>query len=163
MAATALGAASVLGYLDARLRLSSDLRVVFGATKAKVKLDRAQKQDKNSLWYLFEDAAKQRKGADCLVCEGRTLSWDEVYNRESPCKPLLMRRSRSPLLHRPRPQTGEKPDYRSYRVLPFLAGANQLANWMLEQGLQRGETIAIFLQNKPAYPILWLACLAIDV
>ncbi|POY70016.1 hypothetical protein BMF94_6980 [Rhodotorula taiwanensis] len=122
MAATALGAASVLGYLDARLRLSSDLRVVFGATKAKVKLDRAQKQDKNSLWYLFEDAAKQRKGADCLVCEGRTLSWDEVYNR-----------------------------------------AHQLANWMLEQGLQRGETIAIFLQNKPAYPILWLACLAIDV
>lgn len=44
MAATALGAASVLGYLDARLRLSSDLRVVFGATKAKIKLDRAQKQ-----------------------------------------------------------------------------------------------------------------------
>lgn len=45
----------------------------------------------------------------------------------------------------------------------YGAGANQLANWLLAQGLQRGETIAVFLPNKPAYPILWLACLAIDV
>ncbi|GAA5977527.1 hypothetical protein JCM10908_005002 [Rhodotorula pacifica] len=120
--ATAVGAAHLLGYLDARLRLVDDLRVVAGAAKAKIKLDKCNKSDRNSLFYLFEDAAREMKGADCLVCEGVTLSWDEVYRR-----------------------------------------ATQLANWLLAQGLQRGETIAVFLPNKPAYPIIWLACLAIDV
>lgn len=39
-------------------------------------------RDKNSLWYMFEEAALESKGADCLVCEGLTLSWDQVYRRE---------------------------------------------------------------------------------
>ena len=39
-------------------------------------------RDKNSLWYMFEEAARDGKGADCLVCEGLTLSWDQVYRRE---------------------------------------------------------------------------------
>jgi acyl-coenzyme A synthetase/AMP-(fatty) acid ligase len=52
--------------------------------------------------------------------------------------------------------------YSLLRFVPFT-GVCQLANWLLAQGLQRGETIAVFMQNKPAYPILWLACLAIDV
>ncbi|TKA56719.1 hypothetical protein B0A53_01914 [Rhodotorula sp. CCFEE 5036] len=120
--AAAVGAAHLVGYLDARWRLADDLRVVAGAAKVKVKLDKCNKQDKNSLWYMFEEAALESKGADCLVCEGLTLSWDQVYRRVC-----------------------------------------QLANWLLAQGLQRGETIAVFMQNKPAYPILWLACLAIDV
>mgnify|MGYP007016600318 FL=1 len=31
---------------------------------------------------MFEEAALDAKGADCLVCEGLTLSWDQVYRRE---------------------------------------------------------------------------------
>jgi len=48
---------------------------------------------------------------------------------------------------------------------PFAtcAAVNRLAHWLLAQGLQRGDTIALYLPNKPAYPIIWLACLAIDV
>ena len=43
------------------------------------------------------------------------------------------------------------------------AEVNRLAHWLLSQGLQRGDSIALYMPNKPAYPILWLACLAIDV
>jgi hypothetical protein len=32
---------------------------------------------------MFEEAALDAKGADCLVCEGLTLSWDQVYRRET--------------------------------------------------------------------------------
>lgn len=40
---------------------------------------------------------------------------------------------------------------------------NRLAHWFLSQGIKRGETIALYMPNKPAYPIVWLACLAIDM
>ncbi|GAA5836202.1 hypothetical protein JCM5353_001936 [Sporobolomyces roseus] len=40
---------------------------------------------------------------------------------------------------------------------------NRLAHWLLSQGLQKGDAIALYLPNKPAYPIIWLACLAINV
>ncbi|GAA5999278.1 long-chain fatty acid transporter FAT1 [Rhodotorula paludigena] len=41
--------------------------------------------------------------------------------------------------------------------------SNRLAHWFLAQNLQRGDTIALYMPNKPAYAIIWLACLAIDV
>ncbi|GAA5907150.1 hypothetical protein JCM6882_008376, partial [Rhodosporidiobolus microsporus] len=41
--------------------------------------------------------------------------------------------------------------------------SNRLAHWLLAQGLERGDTIALYMPNKPAYPIIFLACLAIDV
>lgn len=40
---------------------------------------------------------------------------------------------------------------------------NRLAHWLLSQGLGKGDSIALYLPNKPAYPIIWLACLAINV
>ncbi|KAK4046689.1 hypothetical protein OIV83_005892 [Microbotryomycetes sp. JL201] len=40
---------------------------------------------------------------------------------------------------------------------------NQTANWLLSRGIKSGDTIALFMPNKPAYPIIWLACLAINV
>ncbi|GAA5940572.1 long-chain fatty acid transporter FAT1 [Sporobolomyces koalae] len=40
---------------------------------------------------------------------------------------------------------------------------NQLAHWLLSQGLAKGDAIALYLPNKPAYPIWWLACLSINV
>jgi hypothetical protein len=51
--------------------------------KVEISADRfGTSRDKNSLWYMFEEAALDAKGADCLVCEGLTLSWDQVYRRE---------------------------------------------------------------------------------
>ncbi|GAA6004263.1 hypothetical protein JCM10207_002512 [Rhodosporidiobolus poonsookiae] len=41
--------------------------------------------------------------------------------------------------------------------------SNRVAHWLLSLGLQRGDTIAFYMPNKPAFPIVFLACLAIDV
>ncbi|KDE05315.1 hypothetical protein MVLG_04346 [Microbotryum lychnidis-dioicae p1A1 Lamole] len=41
--------------------------------------------------------------------------------------------------------------------------ANQFAHWLLSRGLKRGDTVALYMPNKPAYVIIFLACLAIDV
>ncbi|GAA6015954.1 hypothetical protein JCM11491_007124 [Sporobolomyces phaffii] len=40
---------------------------------------------------------------------------------------------------------------------------NRLAHWLLSQGLEKGDSVALYMPNKPAYPITWLACLAINV
>ena len=42
--AAAVGAAHLVGYLDPRWRLADALRVVAGAAKVKVKLDKCNKQ-----------------------------------------------------------------------------------------------------------------------
>ncbi|KAK4048158.1 hypothetical protein OIO90_005922 [Microbotryomycetes sp. JL221] len=40
---------------------------------------------------------------------------------------------------------------------------DRTAHWLLSQGVKSGDTIALFMPNKPAYPIIWLACLSINV
>ncbi|GAA5980572.1 hypothetical protein JCM5350_004351 [Sporobolomyces pararoseus] len=40
---------------------------------------------------------------------------------------------------------------------------NKMAHWLLSQGLGKGDSFALYMPNKPAYPIIWLACLAINV
>ncbi|GAA5903126.1 hypothetical protein JCM8208_000458 [Rhodotorula glutinis] len=122
MAATALVAAHAVAYLDAKYRLADDLRLARGIVKARIALKVNDRKDRNSIYYVFEDAALNRTDADCYVCEGTTLSWTQTQ-----------------------------------------LAVNRLAHWLLAQGLERGDTIALYLPNKPAYPIIWLACLAIDV
>ncbi|BGP41961.1 hypothetical protein JCM10449v2_005958 [Rhodotorula kratochvilovae] len=122
MAATALAGASALAYLDARYRIADDLRLARGIVKARIALRVNDRRDKNSIYYVFEEAAQKQGDRDCYVCEGTTLSWAEVQT-----------------------------------------SVNRLAHWLLAQGLVRGDTIALYMPNKPAYPIVWLACLAIDV
>ncbi|GAA5822582.1 hypothetical protein JCM11251_006385 [Rhodosporidiobolus azoricus] len=121
-AAAALGFTSALAYLDAKLDLTNDIRIAKGVVNARVSLAKSQKLDRNSVWYLFEQAVKARGDDECYVCEGKSWSWNEVYRQ-----------------------------------------SNHLAHWFLSQGLQRGDTIALYMPNKPAYPIIFLACLAIDV
>ncbi|GAA6031356.1 hypothetical protein JCM8097_005619 [Rhodosporidiobolus ruineniae] len=122
VAAAAAGCTTIAAYLDAKLDLSYDWKLIRGVIGTRLQLARGQKQDKNSLWYTFEATAKKRGAADCYVCDGVALSWNEVYDQ-----------------------------------------ATQLAHWLLEQGLERGDTVALYMPNKPAYPIVYLACLAIDV
>ncbi|GAA5989279.1 hypothetical protein JCM11641_003860 [Rhodosporidiobolus odoratus] len=41
--------------------------------------------------------------------------------------------------------------------------SNRLARYLLSLNLQRGDTIALLMPNKPFYPIVFLACLAVDI
>ena len=34
--------------------------------------------------------------------------------------------------------------------------ANQVAHWALEQGLKKGDTVALFFENRPEFVALWL-------
>ncbi|GAA5973711.1 hypothetical protein JCM21900_004997 [Sporobolomyces salmonicolor] len=41
---------------------------------------------------------------------------------------------------------------------------NRLAHWLRDvQGIARGQRIALYMPNKPAFVIIWLACLALDI
>lgn len=35
--------------------------------------------------------------------------------------------------------------------------ANQIAHWLLERGIKRGDTVALFMENKPEFIAWWLA------
>ena len=37
----------------------------------------------------------------------------------------------------------------------FDARANQVANWALEQGLKPGDSVALFMENRPEYVAVW--------
>ncbi|GAA6064281.1 hypothetical protein JCM10212_000947 [Sporobolomyces blumeae] len=114
------GGLAAAAYVNARL--GNDLRMASGLVNARIGLARENRRDENSLYYYFDRAVQARGDADCYVCDGHTLSFNQV-NLE----------------------------------------VNRLAHWLLSQGLERGDSLAVYLPNKPAYPILWLACLAIDV
>lgn len=104
MAATALVAAHAVAYLDAKYRLADDLRLARGIVKARIGLKVNDRKDRNSIYYVFEDAALNRTDADCYVCEGTTLSWTETQlgashpsslpcTRDAPSEPLSERAS----------------------------------------------------------------------
>jgi len=164
MAATALVAAHAVAYLDAKYRLADDLRLARGIVKARIGLKVNDRKDRNSIYYVFEEAALNRTDADCYVCEGTTLSWTQTQLGAS-------QPSSAVLSVLPSESPGERASVALTQPLPLLplphlppdAAVNRLAHWLLAQGLQRGDTIALYLPNKPAYPIIWLACLAIDV
>ncbi|BGP09813.1 hypothetical protein JCM10049v2_005687 [Rhodotorula toruloides] len=121
-AATALAGASSFMYLDALWRMGEDYKLARGIVKARVALALNNRRDRNSIYYVFDDAHRKRGDADCYVCDGVTYSWNQV-----------------------------------------ALEVNRLAHWFLSQGIKRGETIALYMPNKPAYPIVWLACLAVDI
>jgi fatty-acyl-CoA synthase len=47
----------------------------------------------------------------------------------------------------------------SYRALD--EGANRYAHWALAQGVQRGEAVALFMENRPEYVMAWLGLLKV--
>ncbi|GAA5864950.1 hypothetical protein JCM8547_004245 [Rhodosporidiobolus lusitaniae] len=120
--AAAAAGLSLAAYLDARLRLADDLTLVKAVAGARLAMASNNRNDRNSLYYVFEKARDKREDEDCYVCDGVGLSWNQVAEE-----------------------------------------SNRLAHYLLAQGLERGDTIALFMPNKLAYPIVWLACLAIDV
>ncbi|GAA5915705.1 long-chain fatty acid transporter FAT1 [Sporobolomyces salmoneus] len=114
------GGLAVGAYLNAKL--GNDLRMASGLINARIGLASANRRDENSIYYYFDRAQKQRGDADCYVCDGVTLSFNQVAKE-----------------------------------------VNRLAHWLLAQGLGKGDSIALYMPNKPAYPIIWLACLSINV
>jgi len=45
-------------------------------------LKKNDKQDRNSIYYYFENSLLSRKDAECLVCEDVALSWVQVSQRQ---------------------------------------------------------------------------------
>ena len=45
----------------------------------------------------------------------------------------------------------------------FDARANRLAHWALAQGLKRGDTVALVLENCPDYPAVWFGLSKVGV
>ena len=41
--------------------------------------------------------------------------------------------------------------------------ANQVANWAWKQGLQKGDTVALFFENRPEFVALWLGLAKLGV
>lgn len=92
MATTALVGAHALAYLDARYRITEDLRAARGIVKARLALNRNNRNDRNSIYYVFESAADKERDRDCYVCEGVTLSWRQVQLCAAFLVPLAPRR-----------------------------------------------------------------------
>ncbi len=38
----------------------------------------------------------------------------------------------------------------------FDAMANQVANWAVERGLKKGDRVALYMDNLPIYPVIWV-------
>lgn len=78
-------AAGVLGaaYLDAKHSISEDLNRAVALIKAKRLLKAGDKQDKNSAFYIFENQAIKNPKKECLSCQGKSLTYEEVNLGES--------------------------------------------------------------------------------
>lgn len=46
------------------------------------RLQKNDKEDRNSIYYYFDKSVQTRKDAECLVCENVSLSWVDVAQRE---------------------------------------------------------------------------------
>lgn len=77
-AATAFAGASSFMYLDALWRMGEDYKLARGIVKARVALALNNRRDRNSIYYVFDDAHRKRGDADCYVCDGVTYSWNQV-------------------------------------------------------------------------------------
>ncbi|KAM0748143.1 putative bifunctional fatty acid transporter/acyl-CoA synthetase FAT1 [Meredithblackwellia eburnea MCA 4105] len=124
VAPAAIAASSIVAsaYLDAKLFIGEDLARGLSLAKTKWTLSRNDKNDRNSLHYVFEDMAIKRANNQCYVCDDMALTWRDVQLQ-----------------------------------------SRQVAHFLLARGIKRGDVVAVFLPNKPAYPIIWLACLSISV
>ena len=61
-----------------------DLEFIAKLERVKRQMDRKLKDDRVSIWYIFEETVmqKMKNGKDlqpCFVCEGHVWSWREVY------------------------------------------------------------------------------------
>ena len=42
-----------------------------------------------------------------------------------------------------------------------LAESNRLAHYWLDQGVQRGDVVALIMPNKPTFVIVWVSLMAV--
>jgi hypothetical protein len=74
--AVVAGGLAVGAYLNARL--GNDLSMASGLINSRIGLASANRKDENSIYYYFDRAHKQRGDADCYVCDGYTMSFNQV-------------------------------------------------------------------------------------
>jgi hypothetical protein len=59
------------------------------------RLNSNNKNDRNSIYYVFDNSVKKRKDAECLVCEGVSLSWNRVSLGECSAAEGMLRERRN--------------------------------------------------------------------
>ncbi|KAM3084089.1 long-chain fatty acid transporter fat1 [Clarireedia jacksonii] len=81
LAVAAPAALAGLAYLNAKLSLGNDYRVLGGAVKANVILNRRAKQERLNMFYILEEHALGKFSNDTfLIFDGRSWTYKEVYD-----------------------------------------------------------------------------------
>lgn len=80
--ATATTGALITGlYLEAKLALYKDLTYWYLLRKANQKYLKAAKDNRLSLYYLFEESVKQRPNDDCIWSRDGQFTWSQTFNK----------------------------------------------------------------------------------
>ncbi|KAK5048665.1 hypothetical protein LTR84_005756 [Exophiala bonariae] len=117
IAATAVTTAFAVGaYSDARFHISKDLKKLWQQWRANKAYLAAVKENKLSLWYLFEEQVEKSPHSECIWSQTESYTRKEVY--EQCCR---------------------------------------YANWLLLQGVEPGQWVAIYLQNCAEFMFIWIA------
>lgn len=119
-AALAAGGWAAAAYLDAKLHLRKDLQGIYRVRRGEKLYARAMKQDRVSLFYVFEDRCKKQWNDRAIWWRERSYTFGEMYQE----------------------------------VLRY-------AQWMIDEGIEPGELVGMYLTNSPHFMIIWHACMAI--
>ncbi|KAL8290455.1 hypothetical protein RQP46_002713 [Phenoliferia psychrophenolica] len=82
-AATAAATTAAICYVDAKLGLGRDLGRLGQLVQAKRALAKSNAQDRNSLYYHFEDQAAKSADREAYRCDDQSLTWREVELRKA--------------------------------------------------------------------------------
>jgi acyl-CoA synthetase (AMP-forming)/AMP-acid ligase II len=75
------GTTAAAMYLDGRYHLKKDLRNMMGSRRAAKQWEKAVKTNRQSLYYLFEDAVIRRQNEDCIWSRTGCFTWNQAYDR----------------------------------------------------------------------------------
>ena len=77
-----LASAAGLAWLDAKTQFTNDLRVLYPFYVRSKRIEAFEKRDRVNLFYILEKHAttKATAGSPCLVYEGKTWTYKEVYD-----------------------------------------------------------------------------------
>ena len=77
-----LASAAGLAWLDAKTQFSNDLRVLYPFYARSRRIEAFEKRDRVNLFYVLENHAttKAAAGSPCLVYEGKTWTYKELYD-----------------------------------------------------------------------------------
>src|SRR5947209_280258 len=81
----AAAGAAALAYLDARLLLSSDIRVIGGLATMAVRSAMLEKQGRLTLYYFLKSHAEKTPNHHAIIFEGYTWTWGAFFKAVNRC------------------------------------------------------------------------------